>query len=608
MTQNLWYRAWQDAQHSPSLKAGLVLVALNGLTIAQVETLQSTQIDLIQGWLTTQDQATFPLTSYSQEVLREFDASQFNSGDVQSLFDQYQLTEEDAHRRLSGAIWITSEDGKLMQEMLPISNTTPILPLEFTFPISIVHQLERDSDTEISALSRVTLQRASDWLYEEVLQPKQRLTIGVILGILLSGKVFFLLSNTGVNGINFIHNIFMGRLLSPEDYGSLSLLITLQLFVGLIPTGMQTVSARFSSLYTAHENYVALSYLRWLGNQFTFIIGFFIMLILLLLAQPLANLFQLPSAWLVLPIAIAVPAFVSIGTDRGILQGLDSFYWLSAAYLAEGIIRLAIGLGLGYALLSAGRELDGAVWGVAQAMIFTWFISWIAVRRYAVVKQPVPNSQKQHLSTERSVWQGLLGLTLMGLVGQALITNVDFLLVKNFFNPLDSGLYAAVTVLGRIAYFGALPLTILAVPMVAKQQALGQSTTRTLVLLVGAGIAFTGGLIGVSTLFSEQILAILYGDAYISAANLLPLYTTAASLFVLTNLMLTYRVALGQGQDTWMALLAGILQAIGIMLFHDSLEQVIFVQIVLMTCLTIAVGWRTVRAEQTTNKVDTPIA
>ena len=65
-----------------------------------------------------------------------------------------------------------------------------------------------------------------------------------LLHKLLDAKLFFLVVTTGVSGLNLIHNLLMGRLLSPADYGQLTFVNTILLIIGLIPSGMQTVSAR----------------------------------------------------------------------------------------------------------------------------------------------------------------------------------------------------------------------------------------------------------------------------------------------------------------------------------------------------------------------------
>lgn len=588
-----WQATWEATAAHDEQRAILALLALNGLSIETIRQITPDQVDLADGWLYAADGTTYPLVSQALDPLKN---PQFATGEwfkpdtIQDLLDPKFITEQDAHRRLAGAIWYTSDDGRAIREISG-AYEIPIVPLRFTFPFSILPRLSPTEAVEVAAKSRSTLQAAADWLVLESLSADVSIVQRVV-GLLRQGQIIFLLSSTFVSGLNLLHNLLMGRLLSPAAYGQLTLLITLQLLVGLLPTTLQTVTARFSAGYVAQDEERLLLGLHHYGTRLARGIGGGLLLLLLLLAMPMRDGFQLENAWLVVPMALAMPFFLMMAVDRGVLQGLGGYRWLSIAYLTEGIVRLGLGLILGYALLDAGRSLDGAVWGVAQSVAATWFISWLALRHF------VPQSENPPSINEQTAWLGLGQAVGIALLGQALITNSDFFLVKNLFEPTEAGFYAAISVLGRIAYFGALPITVLIVPLVARQQALGQSTWRIFLLLMGAGGAMCGVLFFLALLFASPIVRVLYGDAYTDGAYLLPTYTFAASLYVLTNLAITYQVALGKGREAWMPLVAGALQIVGILLFHASLLQVVMVQIVLMTILLVAVVGQIVTTNQ----------
>lgn len=567
-----WRFIWQQATLNPTHQAIITLVLLNGLSIAQLKSLTSDAVDADNRYLLTPDGACYPLVAQAQDSLKNITAwgdTLFDATQIENLLTPH--LEADAQRFLAGALWLTSEDGLLIREMTQ-PRETPILPLRFTFPFSVVNKLTPTSPQFENC--QKTLQVAADWLDDQLLAPKTTL-FKRAFGVLKSGQMIFLISSTGVSALNLIHNLVMGKLLSPADYGQLTLIITLQLLIGLLPTAMQTTIARFSATYRATHQLGQFSALQQHATRLALIIGVGIGVMLLVLSPLLAGIFQLYEAEFLIPLALVTPFFLLMGVHRGLLQGMGAFLWLSGAYLAEGVVRLAMSIVLALILYSA---LTGAIWGVAQSVIVSALISALAVR--LITSQP-----PSHTPDDQKEWGQLGGLVLFSLIGQALITNSDFLLVKTFFSPTESGLYAAVSVLGRIAYFGALPITVIIVPLVARRQALGQPTQPIFALLMGAGGAMCGILLFFAVLFAPQILGILYGEAYTDAAAYLPLYTLTASLFVMTNLAITYRIALGKGSETWMPLVAGILQVFGIILFHESITQVIVVQTVLMSGL-----------------------
>lgn len=581
-----WRTRWTSIDQDPLARALMTLSALNGL---KLETAAHLSPHAIQApWIYT-PQGTIPLTRQAQSALERLAGQWWTPEQALDIFTRLDLDDESLQRRLAGALWYTSDEGHLIGNFIGIERA-PLLPLENMFPFSVIARLPAPAQLDVEQSARLALQRAADWLERETLAPP--LTLSQKLVRLLSeGRLVFLLVSTGVSGLNLLHNLMMGRLLAPALYGQLTLIITLQLLIGLLPNALQTVTSRFSAGYVARSSESALRGLwRW-SRQSMFGLGIAIGGILLVLAPWLAQVFQLSSASVLIPIALASAPFIWMGADRGILQGLNAYFWLSGAYLIEALARLGLGVLLVLALAGTGGQLEGAIWALAQGMCLTWFISYLALRVNNAAK---PSSPDTH---ERGEWQRLTRLILLALVGQAIITNSDFLLVKSLFTPQEAGLYAAVSVLGRIAYFGVLPLTTVMIPAIARQQALGESTRRSFLILVGGGMALCMSLLIVATLFAPQILGVLYGTAYQDASSFLPLYTLAASLYVITNLIVLYRLALGAGSESALPFIAGIAQIVGILLFHQSLSAVISVQVIVMSVLLLGVAWRTLRPQ-----------
>lgn len=578
MTINL-RTAYTRAKQTHNASATFALIGLTGLS---AEDIKHAVLHLDERYVHVND-AVYPLSTQACDLLRlSPNLQEVNLADgLQTLG----LSVADLRAQLSSAIWATSDEGQLLQEMVAL-NTISTIPLDLTYPFSIVNQLDPNDSIRFEH-SLATIQAASDLLLTPSHKPASTL-----LQKLFDGKLVFLVVTTGVSGLNLIHNLVMGRLLSPADYGQLTFINTLLLIIGLIPTGMQTVSARFSSIYEAQQKNELLEHLWRFGTRVGWLVGILISFALVLMTPLFVEWFQLRNGWIVYPIIFGIPFFLATGTERGLLQGKERYYWLSSAYLTEGVIRLGLGVILTLALTGSNRGVDGAIWALSQSLILTWFVTWFAFYRNPPASSSAPHEQLETVSNEVRAWRALFGYTAMALLGQALITNSDFVLVKTYFNSYDAGLYAAISVIGRIVYFGTLPLTVLIVPILAREQAQGNSTRKLFWLLMGSGVVLCGGLVLASALFAPLIVELLYGSEYIAAAYLLPMYTIAAALFVLTNLLVTYRVALGKGSETWMPLLAAFAQIVGVILFHDSLMTIIVVQITIMSMLFMGVAWR----------------
>jgi O-antigen/teichoic acid export membrane protein len=99
-------------------------------------------------------------------------------------------------------------------------------------------------------------------------------------------------------------------------------------------------------------------------------------------------------------------------------------------------------------------------------------------------------------------------------------------------------------------------------------------------------------VVGVSTLivlatvlFPAFIVRLLFGAEYVTIAPLLWVYALATALFALANVVINYRLALGDRVGTMWALAAGLLQVGLLLLFHTTLFQVVLIQVLLMGLL-----------------------
>lgn len=273
MTEIRWQNLWNQSQANPYERVVFSLLLLNGLQLSQIANLADAQINLSDGWITTHDGRIYPLVSHSREALVALNNAEpvLSEEKLTAATKPYEPFEHEAHRRLAGAIWITDETLQLTLETTG-SREIPLLPLRFTFPFSIAERLQPDAADEIAVRAQYVLQNAADWLVEQTLNEQVSL-VRRIFGLLRQGSLIFLLTSTGVNGLNLIHNVLMGRLLSLADYSQLTLIITLQLLISLLPAAIQTVVARFSARYHAQKTTTLLQALHQQTGRFAWIAG-----------------------------------------------------------------------------------------------------------------------------------------------------------------------------------------------------------------------------------------------------------------------------------------------------------------------------------------------
>jgi O-antigen/teichoic acid export membrane protein len=397
-------------------------------------------------------------------------------------------------------------------------------------------------------------------------------------GALLSGSALLFLSMTFVNAGNYLVNLIMGRWLGPAAFAELSLIVTLMLMVTLITATLQTVGARFAAVYAAEQNVPRLLALRrWLGRR-AWVGGLALGALLALGAPWLAAFFHTASIWPFVLLAAGLPLYVAQGVDRGALQGQTRFALLSLSYQAEMWVRLLASV----AFVALGWSVNGAVGALFLSFAAAWLVGAVVYNGRAVSADAALSREERAGVVRYAVPVGA------ALVGQILINNSDILIVKHFFAAEAAGHYAALALIGRIVFFATWSVVTTLFPIVAQRHRRGEPHRHLLGLGLGMVALLSAGIIGATIAVPELLVQILFGAAYLPIAPLLWLYAIATALYALANVIITYHLSLGHSGGSLLGISAGILQVGGLWLFHETLEQVVLLQIGLMALLLVA--------------------
>ncbi|MBX3010743.1 MAG: oligosaccharide flippase family protein [Caldilineaceae bacterium] len=416
----------------------------------------------------------------------------------------------------------------------------------------------------------------------------QRLTQRLTGNHLLTGSAFFFVSTTIVNGGNYLFNLILGRWLGPALFADVSIVITLFLFLTFITAGFQQTAAKFAAIYSANQDQANLWALRRWLHRWSWLFGLICLLLVGGGAIFWQNFFHTTSAWLFVIFAIGLPFYFVQGIDRGLLQGQMNFGWLAASYQAEMWARLGIGL----LLVFIGWAANGAVLGLTLSIIATWLVADYGVRRLRASNQTPALRNATLAPAERGA---LLAFALPVFISETsliLINNSDVLIVKRFFDSVDAGHYAALALIGRIVFFGTWSVVITMFPLVAQKQQRQEPHRQLLWISLGLVLLVSALIITLTVFWPELIILVLFGAAYLTVAPLLWLYASATAIFALANVLINYHLALGNRAGTLFALVAGILQVMLLITRHETLSQIVVIQIYVMSgLLLLLLGW-----------------
>lgn len=370
-----------------------------------------------------------------------------------------------------------------------------------------------------------------------------------------------------VNGGNYVYNLALGRILGPEAFADVALMITLLLVLSFVGMTFQMAVAKF----TAQLDHAQTDALRDTMNTYAFLTGIILGTAIILTAPALQQLWHTESAWMFRVFGFGIPVYFLMSVNRGQLQGNQKFGALSFSYQSEMWGRLLITL---LALLLIPRS-QGIL--VAFGILISLGLGLFPLRNLSFEKRfwsskvlPVPRIRQFILIT------AFYELT------QILINNSDILIVRHFFDAQDAGLYASLALIGRVVYFMAWMFVMLLLPAVVKTKKEGKKTAPLLLTYIGYIMLLSFSIVFVCAFFPETIIQLLFGDAYRSIAGLLWPYALATSLFAIANIFTYYYLALDHYKPIAFAAFFGVLQVVLLSFFHNNLATVVWIQVGLM--------------------------
>jgi O-antigen/teichoic acid export membrane protein len=377
--------------------------------------------------------------------------------------------------------------------------------------------------------------------------------------------------------LNYAFLLAAGRLLGSDDYGALAALLGL-LTVVLLPTGAvqlavsREVSRRIALGDDAGADAFGRATLR-LGLLATAPL----VVLALALVVPLRELLNIESTAPVVLTAAGLVVALVFPIATGVLLGYQRFHAVAAMYVLPFALRLgllAIVAILGYRL---GGVVLAAVLGGAVSAAVAVALLRDPLRRGVQVPRPALGSFLRYL------WP-----VLVGLIGIAVLTNVDVLVVKARFSGDAAGEYAAASAFARVAFF--LPATILAVlfPRTAARQARGESTADILGRSVLVAAAFCSLLTLFYAMTGPGLVRASFGAEFENGGDLLVPFTVSMSLFSLANVLVGFHLSQGERRYAWIVAAAVPAQVAVLALVPDSVRGVIWADVAVGVALLAA--------------------
>jgi O-antigen/teichoic acid export membrane protein len=348
--------------------------------------------------------------------------------------------------------------------------------------------------------------------------------------------------------IDFVFYFLTGRLLGPEEFG---------VFGSVMAIFYVTVRSPFKSLEMTSKKIEAegRDAISVLGRP-TLKLGFGTWLLFLLVSPVLASVLTIPLNAL-LVFSLIFPTAYLLPVLLGRLHGQQRF----REYALYEIVSSAVAFSaIGFVLYGLGAS--GAVAAPVLEVLAGGVLVYIFLR-------PV-------LGSERFRDRKLLFRSVVQVFAVSAAFSIDIVLLKFFKTSATVGLYNAVAVFGKGIFFSAVALNRSVFPKFV-QEADGRFNLLNIsLLLLSAGSVFAYGFFRV---FGETLITFTFGQQYAAAASFAPLYMLFISAVSAVALVGNYYLSFDR-ERLWLILLMPLLQFAGILLFHETVIQVVKVGLV----------------------------
>lgn len=393
----------------------------------------------------------------------------------------------------------------------------------------------------------------------------------IMINKILSSKLLkdnlILLIGTNLAGfLAFLYHFYMGRVLGPEDYSVLVVVISFSYIMNVFILGIQAAVSKYVAIYKVRNSTEKINYLLRRSIFKLGIVGIVAIFIFIFFAKYVSGFLNMTVMPLYI-VSFLILFSLILPLCRGVLQGLQDFKHLGINLAVEGIVKISLGV----LFVWFGWKVNGAtlayVLGFGIPILFALF----PLRNY-LKKNDVKNIES------KEIYKYALPMLIM-LIALTAFFSIDVILVKHFFSGLDAGYYSALSILGKIIFFGCISISQVMFPKASEMHELKGKSKGLLYKSIGMIGLLIVPIILLYFLIPEFIIKIVYGVSYLPVAPLLGWFGLFMGLFSLVYLVSFYLMSINKTRFVIVLFLVDVLEVILIHYYHTSLTNIITILI-----------------------------
>lgn len=386
---------------------------------------------------------------------------------------------------------------------------------------------------------------------------------------LIYGSSIVVFGTLLANFFNFLFNLFMSRNLSVADYGTVASIISMIGFPALAATAIIPLVVQFGGSYFATGKLAMVRGLYVKITKFFLVAAAFILLFFLLLLPQLSQFFHINDRTILL-VTAAIIFFNIIGViNIAFLQAKLSFGFQVFVTNVNTLCKFLFGMLFIWLSLSA----LGAAYAMLIGAIVAYLISFWPLKFIFDKKIVTP-----HINTKELFRYGLPSvLTLVGLTS---LISADIILTKHYFTAHQAGVYAGLSLVGRVIFYLSSPIASVMFPIIVQKHSKKENVTNTFFLSLGLVLAPSLLLTAFYFLFPDfTLLFFLKKKEYLEASKYLGLFGIFISLYCALTIISNFYLSIRKTKIYIPIFLGAILQVLLICFYHQTFLHVIYISL-----------------------------
>lgn len=420
--------------------------------------------------------------------------------------------------------------------------------------LHLIHE-EAKREKELIRLKRTASRARYIQRLADLVQSKQLIGGGLLIASSLIGNV-----------LNFLYNAYLGRHLSLEDFGEISLFGSL-LSLSAVPLSALSRTVTHTSAFLLGKFGLPIKPLWASLKKRTLVYSIGISLLWLIVTPLLMRFFRIESP---LPFILFTPVWV-IGSfnaiNGGFLNGNLLFATTALTAVLESASKFAFTAGF------VNIQLEQYVYAsIPLSLFIVMVVEWRSIHNLSN-KKPTKELHPGDLTLSPKFYF----TSILTSLTKATYLSLDIVLAKHFLTPNEAGAYSYLSLAGKMVYFLSSTVSQFLIPYVSRDLGAGtspkQSFRRLLILISLVNIAafLMFGVFGYIT------APLLWGSKAALIIRYLPAYALAMALFSTTSAIITYQQIRGRHFFPVFAFLLALLMILGMYLEHHSIGEIVLV-------------------------------